>query len=199
MSARIRFAAIGLISAVGLFTVVAHAAMRKGSGDANITIKASLFPAGSFEGGCSDKSCSGLEVSERGDKVVIAIPFSKLQVGTGMVFGGRTEHMQKVFGKSSKVTLAVDKGAIKLPEEGKSTSGSATGKLSLKDGGQSVSKKFSFKVTRKGKGYQVSSGSFDIDLEQDFKINVKDKLSKMGVHVKPKIEVRDVKFTVVDG
>lgn len=204
---RKHFAKFAVLSAIGLSTAVGFASSpsaptyKRSEKDksAKIVIKASLSPAGSFEGGCADKNCTGLKLADKGDKLVISIPFSSIQVGTGLVFGGRTKHMFEVFGKGNRITLSVPKKDIKLPEDGKTSSGSATGMLSLKDGGKSVSKKFSYKITRKGNSFTVKDGSFDVDVLADFGIDPKDKLKKMGVYVRPKIEVREVSFTVDQG
>jgi hypothetical protein len=186
-------ATIAVLSAVGLFSVVASAAYKR-TGDAKMTISASLAPAGTFEGGCADAACSGLSVTEQNGNVVISIPFKSLQVGTGVLFKGRTEHMMSVFG-NNRISLTVPKSELKLPEDGKSLSASATGILTLKQGGKAVKKKFDYKIKRAGKKYFVTDGKLDIDYQADFGI---EKIKKMGVTVKPMVHVHHVQFTVIE-
>jgi hypothetical protein len=155
-----------------------------------------MAPAGSFQGGCVDDTCSGLQIVDKGDTLAFSIPFAQLHVGKGLVFGIRTEEMRKFFGPNARISIVIPKNRVELPQDGRKRVGFVTGTVSLKEGGKSVPKKISYVIERTGKTYLIEKGAFDIDLEKDFNIDTRQRIRKLSVYVKPHIAIRDIEFAL---
>jgi polyisoprenoid-binding protein YceI len=75
----------------------------------------------------------------------------------------RTAHAKDEFRcKTHKVTtLTIPKGALKMPEDGKTAKGAVNGKLKLN--GETGDVKVNYEVTRTGSEYTVKNASFSFD------------------------------------
>jgi polyisoprenoid-binding protein YceI len=159
-----------------LFSLPAMAAVQKtGSSDASFTGKG---PAGfKLEGKTQE-----LNLQDAGSTVKIIVPLANLKTGIDL----RDQHMREKYLEVQKypdAVLEVPWSAITLPEDGKSVSGKAQGKMTLHGKTKDVS--FSYTVKRTGASY-TASGSVPLNIKE-FDIHVPNYL---GVTVKPDIETQ---------
>jgi polyisoprenoid-binding protein YceI len=156
-------------------TAAARAAL-SAPADARVTFDAS-GPAGmKIEGTTTD-----LQVTEDGGNVVISVPLAHLSPGIGL----RDHHMREKYLEVQKypaATLTIGRSALRLPASGESTTGDASGTVTLH--GQSRPVGVHYEV--KGEGPTLSvHGSLHVNMN-DFGITVP---VYLGVTVKPDIDV----------
>ena len=157
-----------------LFSFPTLAAVQKtGTSDASFTGKG---PAGfKLEGKTQE-----LNLQDAGGAVKIIVPLANLKTGIDL----RDKHMREKYLEVQKhpdAVLEVPWSAITLPEEGKSLSGKAKGKMTLH--GKTKDVTFSYTVKRTGATY-AATGSVPLNIKE-FDINIP---SYLGVTVKPDID-----------
>jgi polyisoprenoid-binding protein YceI len=125
-----------------------------------------------------------LSTIDQGDKLVFKAGLKDIKTGIGL----RDNHTKKYLGTEQwpDASLTVDKSAIKTPEEGKKTSGTAPGKFRLHGVTRDV--KVAYTAERHGSDYAVE-GHFAVNIE-DHKI---EKPCYLGVCVDTNVKV-DAKF-----
>jgi len=125
-----------------------------------------------------------LKTMEDGDKVVFKASLKDIKTGIGL----RDNHTKKYLGTEQwpDASLTVDKSAIKVPEDGKKSSGSAPGKFRLH--GVTKDVKVAYSAERHGSEYAID-GHFSVNIE-DHKI---EKPCYLGVCVDTTVKV-DAKF-----
>jgi polyisoprenoid-binding protein YceI len=130
----------------------------------------------------------GLKTEEKDGKVTITAPLTNIKTGIGL----RDKHLRNYLktDKHPNATLVVERSKLKLPDDKKTTRGSATGKLTLN--GVTKDHKFTYKAKRTGSDYHVQ-GLSEIDI-RDYKIEVP---CYLGVCVKPDVKIK-VKFKLRD-
>lgn len=124
---------------------------------------------------------SEISVSEQAGKVHFVVPLANLDTGISL----RNKHMREKYlevAKYPNAELVVDRGALKLPDDGKDTAGAVSGSMSIHGKTQPV--KVTYKVHRSGATYQFE-GSVPLDIGK-FGIDIP---SYAGVTVKPDIDV----------
>jgi polyisoprenoid-binding protein YceI len=120
-----------------------------------------------------------LNLQDAGSTVKIIVPLTHLETGIDL----RDQHMRDKCLEVQKypdAVLEVSWSAITLPEDGKSVSGKAQGKMTLHGKTRDVS--FTYAVKRTGSRY-AASGSVTLDI-RPFDIHVP---SYLGMTVKPDI------------
>ena len=129
-------------------------------------------------------SSDSLKAFEEGGKLIFKASLANIKTGIGM----RDNHTKKYLGTDQwpDASLTVDKGAIKMPEDGKKASGNVPGQFRLHGVTRDV--KVAYSVERSGSEYSVD-GHFGVDIN-DHKI---EKPCYLGVCVDPKVKV-DAKF-----
>ena len=129
-------------------------------------------------------SADNLSAIDQGDKVVFKSSLKDVKTGIAL----RDKHTKKYLGTEEwpDASLTVDKSAIKLPEDGKKTSGTAPGKFRLHGVNRDV--KVNYSAERHGSDYAVE-GHFSVNIE-DHKI---EKPCYLGVCVDSNVKV-DAKF-----
>ena len=200
MLLRNRFAASATALAVSAMTyAVVASAKYKFAGDQGVQFLAH-GPAGMKINGSSPD----LKSEESEGKLVFKA--SLMNLNTNEPTGLRDKELRKYLEVDKKVdnadpknpkhdfknaTLIVDSSAIKLPEDGKTSEGNATGKFTLH--GVTKDLPFSYKVKRTGS---------DLHARASFKINIEShgvkKPCLVEVCVKPDVEVK-VKFKLREG
>jgi len=125
-----------------------------------------------------------LKAMEDGDKLVFKASLVNIKTGIGL----RDNHTKKYLGTDQwpDASLTVDKSAVKIPEDGKKSSGNAPGKFRLHGVTRDV--KVAYTVSRSGSDYSVD-GHFNVNIE-DHKI---EKPCYLGVCVDTNVKV-DAKF-----
>ena len=166
--------ASGLLALALLAAPAALAAVQR-VGDASASF------TGKGPGGFKLEGHTGeLRLEDAGALLRIIVPLAHLETGIDL----RDRHMREKYLEVQKypdAVLEVPWGALKLPEDGKASTGEAHGKLTLH--GRTKELPFQYTVQRTGAAYQVS-GSLPLNLK-DFGIEVP---SYMGVTVKPDIQ-----------
>jgi polyisoprenoid-binding protein YceI len=170
--------------ALSVFSVslIASAKLRS-IGDADVRALA-LGPAG-MKINCRS---SQLRAEEKDGKLVITAPLTDIKTGIGL----RDRHLRGYLktDKHPNATLVVDKSKLELPDNAKTTSGKASGQLSMHGVTRPV--RFSYKANRTGSDYHVQ-GLTEIDL-RDYKVEIP---CYLGVCVKPEVKIK-VKFKLRD-
>lgn len=112
-------------------------------------------PGGLKINGSADK----LVAMEQGDKLVFKASLTNIQTGIGL----RDKHTKKYLATDQwpDASLTVDKSAIKMPEDGKKSSGSVPAKFRLHGVTRDV--KVQYSADRAGSGYAVS-GNFGVNI-----------------------------------
>ena len=172
--------ALGLLLCSTTFAVAAHAGLT-GIGAGSVQFEA-VGPAGLK----IDGTGNSVSAKESGGNLEIEAPVNNLKTGISL----RDDHLKKAInaGKHPKAKLVVARSALKFPEDKKSLTGSAKGKMTLN--GTTKDQEFSYKVERTGSDYHVQ-GLATVDItkygmeipcylgvcvEKDVKIKVKFKL-----------------------
>jgi polyisoprenoid-binding protein YceI len=129
-----------------------------------------------------------LKAEEKDGKIVLTAALTNIKTGIGL----RDKHLRGYLktDQHPNATLEVDKSKLKLPDDKKTTRGSATGQFTLH--GVTKPVKFTYKAKRTGSDYHVQ-GLSEIDI-RDFKIEVP---CYLGVCVKPEVKLK-VKFKLRD-
>lgn len=172
----------GVFLVVGLFPVIAAAKLTK-QGDATVKFQAT-GPAGfKMEGTTHD-----LAVNEDAGKLAFAVKLATVKSGIDL----RDKHMCEKYlhcDKYPEAKLVVDKSALKLPDAGAESAGSAPGQLTIH--GQTKPVTVAYKVKRDGNSYNVHASTHikytefgveqagygpvsvkpDVDIVVDFKAN----------------------------
>src|SRR5262245_57585107 len=166
------YLAIALISASGLVFAGAGAPVVQSS-----TVKfEAVGPAGLKINGES----GGLRASEADGKVKLTAPMTEFHTGIGL----RDKHLRNALeaDKHKDAVLVIDRSSIKLPQGGATSSGNASGDLTLH--GVTKPAKFSYTITKSGDGYKVHA---------DFQVNIIDYQIKkpcyLGVCVEDVVKV----------
>jgi polyisoprenoid-binding protein YceI len=128
-----------------------------------------------------DGTGKGVKASEAGGILTIVAPVNDLKTGMSL----RDDHLKKAIhtDKHPTATLAVPRASLQFPEDGKSVTGSTTGKFTLN--GVTKDLKFEYKVTRTGSDYHVQ-GKAQIDITA-FKI---EKPCYLGVCVEKDVQIK---------
>ena len=182
MSFRNRFAAAAAAVALSATTyAVIASAKYKWAGDQGVQFQA-LGPAGMKINGTSPH----LKAEESEGKMTFTA--SLLHLDTDEPTGLRDKHLRKYLevDKHKDAILVLDTNNIKVPEDGKESSGEASGKFTLH--GVTKDLKFNYKVKRTGSDLH-SRGNFKVNIE-DYKI---EQPCYLGVCVQPNVNVK-VKF-----
>jgi polyisoprenoid-binding protein YceI len=125
-----------------------------------------------------------LKTMEDGGNVVFKASLKEIKTGIGL----RDNHTKRYLGVEQwpDTSLTVDKGAIKVPDDGKKTSGAVSGKFRLHGVTRDV--KVNYSAERHGAEYAID-GHFSVNIE-DHKI---EKPCYLGVCVDTTVKV-DAKF-----
>lgn len=167
------FVALGgacLLVASSALAAFGHASAAKVSYEAKMTV------GGTFTGDTSD-----LEVREEGGKIHFVVGLKNLTAGMNL----RTKHMREKYLEVEKfpsAELVVDRAALAIPDDGKSSSGKVNGTFTLHGKSQPVSVAYTAK--RSGSAYDIG-GSFTLNVN-NHGIEVP---SYLGVTVKPDVAV----------
>lgn len=166
-----------VVSMLTLLLVLSSAAVaavnQTGPAAASFTGKG---PAGFKLEGKSDQ----VIVKQDGTRVAVSVPLATLDTGIDL----RNRHMREKYLETDKypnATLVVDRASIKLPADGASVQGSATGQMTIH--GKTKPVTFQYVIRREG-GVYVAEGKVPLNIK-DFDINIP---SYLGVTVKPDIE-----------
>jgi polyisoprenoid-binding protein YceI len=127
-----------------------------------------------------------LELKDDGKTLTLIVPLATLQTGIAL----RDQHMREKYLEVTKypqVVLEVLWSSLQVPEDGRATQSTGTGKLSLHGTVRPIT--FTYSAKRTGKAIQVS-GTAPLDL-RDYGISIP---SYMGLTVKPDL-VTAVTFT----
>jgi polyisoprenoid-binding protein YceI len=137
--------ALSTLLAAATFTLAA-AAKLSSTGSSEVTFQAS-GPAGMKING----SGAGLTASEDDGKLTIVAPVTDLKTGIGL----RDNHLRKYLkaNKHPAAKLVVDKSKLKMPADGATEEGSASGQFTL--AGVTKDLKFKYRVKRTGSDYHV--------------------------------------------
>jgi polyisoprenoid-binding protein YceI len=129
-------------------------------------------------------TANNLKAFEEGGKLVFKASLANIKTGIGL----RDTHTKKYLGTDQwpDASLTIDKSAVKVPDDGKKSSGSVPGKFRLHGVTRDV--KVAYSVERHGGDYSVD-GHFGVDIEEH-KI---EKPCYLGVCVDTKVKV-DAKF-----
>jgi polyisoprenoid-binding protein YceI len=141
-------------------------------------------PAGMKINGTS----SELTASEADNKLTLTAPLTNLKTGIGL----RDNHLRGYLNTKQhpSAKLVVDKTKLKLPEDGKTADGSATGDFTLN--GQTKPLKFRYRAKRTGTDYHVQ-GMADVNIE-NYGI---EQPCYLGVCVEPNVKLK-VSFKLRD-
>ena len=169
--------------ALGLAIPMGASAKFESAGDDDVRFLA-LGPAGMKING----KASDLDATEKGGNIRIKVPVHDLKTGIGL----RDKHLKKYIksGSNKHAVLVVDRSKLKLPDDKKTVSGSATGSLTL--AGVTKPLKFSYKAKRTGSDFHVQ-GRAKVDI-RDHDIEVP---CYLGVCVDPEVKIK-VKFKLRD-
>jgi polyisoprenoid-binding protein YceI len=151
------------------------------SGTPHVDFRAS-GPAGMRINGTT----SDLDVDDRGARIVVRVPLANLTTGISL----RDRHMRDKYlqvGSYPNAELTVDRSAVRFPPDGGTSSGDATGSMSIHGRSRNVS--FHYTVARNGGQLRVV-GTTSVDI-RDYDIHVP---SYLGITVKPNVDV-EVQFT----
>ncbi|HMJ16229.1 MAG TPA: YceI family protein [Polyangiaceae bacterium] len=113
-------------------------------------------PAGMKINGTS----SELSADESEGKLTVTVPLTNLKTGIGL----RDNHLRGYLNTKQhpNAKLVVERSKLKLPEDGKTTDGSATGDFTLN--GQTKPLKFRYRAKRTGSDFHVQ-GMADVNIE----------------------------------
>jgi polyisoprenoid-binding protein YceI len=127
---------------------------------------------------------SDLKASETDGKLTIKAPLTNLKTGIGL----RDKHLRNYLetSKYPDATLVIERSKLDIPENDKTSKGSATGNLTLH--GVTKPLKFTYKALRTGSDYHVQ-GLATVDI-RDYGIEVP---CYLGVCVEPEVKLK-VKF-----
>lgn len=167
--------AIALAAVVSSVAVSAAAALGQAS-NASVSMLATGPGGLKIEGKTSE-----LLVKEEAGKVHFVVPLAHLDTGIEL----RNRHMRDKYlevGKYPNAELVLDRAALKFPEDGRESSGSANGTMTIH--GQTKPVTVSYKAKRSGNSYDVS-GSARVNIK-DYGVDVP---SYLGVTVKPDVDV----------
>ncbi len=131
---------------------------------------------------------SKLTAVERDEVLSVKVPLTNLETGIGL----RDKHLRKYLdvAKYPTAALNVRRSQLKVPEDGKSSSGRATGAFTLH--GTTKQLPFKYQMKRKGPSYWVR-GTSSLDI-RDYGIEVP---CYLGICVEPTVKL-DVKFQLED-
>jgi polyisoprenoid-binding protein YceI len=173
---------VTIVFSILTFSLVASARLVS-AGDVDVRFLA-LGPAGMKINGKSGE----LNVEEKDGKIVHTAPLTNLKTGIGL----RDKHLRGYLetDKYPNATLVVDKSKLTLPEDNKTSRGSATGQFTLH--GVTKPLKFSYRAKRTGSDYHVQ-GLADVDI-RDHKVEVP---CYLGVCVQPVVKLK-IKYKLRD-
>jgi polyisoprenoid-binding protein YceI len=124
---------------------------------------------------------SAVSVSETGGTVRVNVGLATLDTGIEL----RNRHMREKYLEVQKypnAMLVVDRSTLRLPDEGRESSGSANGTITIH--GQSRPVSFTYKVHRNREAFDVT-GSVHVNMN-DYGIQVP---SYLGITVKPDVDI----------
>lgn len=172
-----------LCSAAALCVAAGASAKFVSVGDEDVRFLA-IGPAGMKING----KASDLKAKESDGKIEIRVPVNDLETGIGL----RDKHLKGYLKASAhpEAILVVERSKLKMPEDKKTVTGSAKGKLTLK--GVTKPMSFDYKAKRTGSDYHVQ-GKATIDI-RDHEIEVP---CYLGVCVDPEVKIK-VKFKLRD-
>lgn len=144
-------------------------------------------PAAGFHGrGPGGFSLEGktnqLKLEDDGTTLKVTVPLASLTTGIGL----RDRHMREKYLQVDKfpdAVLELPWSAVKLPENGQTSEGTAQGKMSLH--GKSKDVQVKYRILRTGNSFQVT-GNIPLNIK-DYDIDVP---SYLGVTVQPDIDAR---------
>ena len=141
-------------------------------------------PAGMKINGTS----SDLSADEADGKLTLTAPLTNLKTGIGL----RDNHLRGYLNTKQhpSAKLVVDRSKLKLPEDGKTSEGSATGDFTLN--GKTKPLKFRYRAKRTGSDYHVQ-GMADVNIEH-YGI---EQPCYLGVCVEPNVKLK-VSFKLRD-
>jgi polyisoprenoid-binding protein YceI len=124
---------------------------------------------------------SAVSVSETGGTVRVSVGLATLDTGIEL----RNRHMREKYLEVQKypnAMLVVDRSTLRLPDEGRESTGSANGTITIH--GQSRPVSFTYKVHRNREAFDVT-GSVRVNMN-DYGIQVP---SYLGITVKPDVDI----------
>ncbi len=127
-----------------------------------------------------DGKTNELRVDDDGTTLKIVVPLATLKTGIAL----RDRHMREKYLQVEKypdAVLELPWSAVKLPSDGQTVDGTATGKMTLH--GQTHDVQVSYRVSRSGNRYQVS-GNVPLKIT-DYGIDIP---SYLGITVQPDVQ-----------
>ena len=127
-----------------------------------------------------DGKTNQLRIEDDGTTLRVTVPLASLQTGIGL----RDKHMREKYLEVQKypdAVLELPWSAVKLPEDGQTSQGTAPGKMSLH--GKTKDVQVKYRIVRTGNRFQVT-GNIPLNLK-DYDIDVP---SYLGVTVQPDID-----------
>lgn len=177
--------AIALAATVLTVASLAWASLSNGSGNGRVRFRVK-GPAGMIINGRGQT----VKVSESGGTIKAVSRVSNLKTGISL----RDDHLKDYIKAKDHpdAILTVERSALKFPEAGKRSKGTATGKLTLAGTTKDVTFEYKAKANKKGDAYKVA-GDFEINIE-DFGI---EQPCYLGVCVEKTVKI-NVKFKAKD-